>query len=72
MDVKVQLEALVDGLKMLEGSIWLLDVAGWDVGLVVDVGLILSESNAGNFIVEIIFIQLQFFQDALVIALFTA
>ena len=72
MDVKVQLEALVDGLKMLEGSIWLLDVAGWDVGLVVDIGLILSESNAGNFIVEIIFIQLQFFQDALVIALFTA
>ena len=57
---------------MLEGSIWLLDVAGWDVGLVVDVGLILSESNAGDFIVEIIFIQLQFFQDALVIALFTA
>ena len=57
---------------MLEGSIWLLDVAGWDVGLVVDIGLILSESNAGNFIVEIIFIQLQFFQDALVIALFTA
>lgn len=57
---------------MLEGSIWLLDVADWDVGLVVDVGLILSESNAGNFIVEIIFIQLQFFQDALVIALFTA
>ena len=39
VDVKVQLEALVDGLTMLKGSIRLLDVASWDVGLVIDVGV---------------------------------
>ena len=58
MDVKVQFEALIDGLEMLEGSIWQLNIAGWDIGLVVDIGLVFDVTDAGDFIVEIIFIQL--------------